>query len=206
MSHKPLYIVLGIAALVVLGFLHWFIVPDLAVVTLDYAADPRVGTGFVKIAEKGEKLIFASKPVMVKSQALKWEGVIAWWPFAVASAVAGSIVGWFIGRGLQVDDFQAAAKSDKDYADQRLAEVERKRLEAEEAQAEAYRLNAQTAKYKRIAEQSKAETAAAQAAQAEAERKLMAERDRHKEAMDKAGARIKELKEKSKKNKPVDEA
>lgn len=206
MSHKPLYILLGISALVVLGFLHWIVVPDLAVITLDYQADPYVGTAFVRLIEKGKALTFADKPiVMVKSQALKWAGVIAWWPFAVASAVAGSIVGWFIGRGLQVDDFQAAAKSDKDYADQRLAEVERKRLEAEEAQAEAYRLNAQTAKYKRIAEQSKTETAAAQAAQAEAERKLLAERDRHKEAMDKAGARIKELKEKSKKNKLIDE-
>lgn len=206
MSHKPLYILLGIAALIVLGWLHWFIVPDLAVITLDYQADPYVGTAFVDIVKKGKALAFADKPLMIKSESRGWSGVVAWWPFAVASAVTGSIVSWFVGRGLQVDDFQEAAKSDKDYADQRLAEVERKRLEAEEAQAEAYRLNAQTAKYKRIAEQSKAETAAAQAAQAEAERKLLAERDRHKEAMDKAGARIKELKEKSKKNKPVDEA
>lgn len=201
MSNRPLYIILLVAGLIALGWLHWFVVPDMVVATLDPKAKLQEGLAFGTITQN---LKFDS-PVMIAAAARGWSGLFNWWPFAFASVMAGGLFGWFLGRLLQVDDFQAAAKADKDYAEQRLEQVERKRIEAEEAQAEAYRLNVQTAKYKRMAEQSKAETAAAQAAQAEAERKLLAERDRHKDEMAKAGARIKELKEKSKKNKALDE-
>lgn len=201
MSNRPLYILLGCASVVALGWLHWFIIPDLVVATVAPAAKLQAGYVFGHISEK----LTLDDYIMLKSSARGWSGLFRWWPFAVASALTGGLFAWFIGRALQVDDHAEAAKADKEYANQRLEEVDSKRLKAESALSEAHRLNSKTAQYRSIAEQAKEAAAAAQAAAAEAERKLLAERDRHKEEMAKAGARIKELKEKAKKNKLVDE-
>lgn len=204
MSHKPLYILLGCAFVVALGWLHRFIIPDLVVVTVDPSAKIQTGYVFGHVSHVSEKLTLDDY-IMLKSSARGWSGLFAWWPFAVASAVAGGVFAWFLGRSLQVNEHAEAAKADKEYANQRLEEADSKRLKAESALSEAHRLNSKTAQYRSIAEQAKASAAEAAAAQAEAERKLLAERDRHKEEMAKAGARIKELKEKAKKNKLVDE-
>jgi DNA segregation ATPase FtsK/SpoIIIE-like protein len=199
MNRQTLYIILLVAAIVTLGWLHWFVVPNLAVVTLDLGADPRPGMAFVGITEKGGKLAFSGSPVMTTADAVGWRGLAAWWPFAVAVGLIGGVIGWFWGRWLQPDDHAAAAADMVERAERTLEEAQQMRQSALRAQELVAVAEAKATRAQHEAAQARKAAEAAEEAAAEAERKLAAERERRKDDMAKTGARIAELKKKAKK-------
>ena len=173
--------------------------PDLVVVTVAPAADIEEGFAFVKITKVAKGYKYADHPLMVETSARGWKGLAAWWPYAVASALVGGAIAWFAGRWLQVDDFAAQAEHKIKKAEDDLAEATQKLMSADSRLTEAKRLESEYDKFKKMAESAKAAKIAAEAVAAEAERKLVAERERHKEELNKAGARFAELKKKMKK-------
>jgi hypothetical protein len=167
----------------------------------------RNGAIFVNVTTpkaNSPQLRMINDPIQVVAYARGWDGVVEWWPFALATALISGMVGWLLGKHFALDIYE-------EDADQRIRDIGYKVKEAEKKLSESiYNNNEAQAARREAADIRKMaremmKTSDAQVQEAddratEAERKLLKERDDHKKTV----AQLINCKAKLKKNKGVD--
>ena len=198
--NTPLYIFLAVVAAGTLIWLHWWVIPDLVLATVDPSGKLQTGYVFGHISKK----LTLDDYIMLKSSARGWAGISAWWPLGLAATVIGSVVGWFVGRFLLSDEHAAAAGEVMRRAEAAGQEADRRAMAASQSERKATQANRAADHHaaeadRRAAAQVAAANQRAGAAEeraADAERKLAAERDRHEADLKAARSRIAILKKK----------
>jgi hypothetical protein len=191
------YIIIGVAALIVFAWLSFSVLPDKGVATLSPLVQGESLNGpvfaVVSTSIKGKlrntKIVQSEKWRHVTNLNTGWDAVIAWWPFALVTALIGGTGGWFLGRMLQDDDYaEGAHKTIKEHG-YKLERAEAKLSEAKNENSLAKQTKAEAEKLKKAA-QNIEERAASQVEEANgrargAEGKLEKERTDHKNRLDK---------------------
>jgi hypothetical protein len=204
------YTILACVAVAFFIWLTWWVLPGRAIIMLSPIAKGELyhgpAYGIVSSSTRGKtnrmEVVRRDEWQRVTECNTGWRAVFAWTPVAMLVALLGCIGGWFLGRYFQKLDYKIIEnKRIAEGADQ----VEQARTRLIEAQALDQKGQAALNEANRLCRSAQAEKQAIQNAAAaqvlvantragEAERKLENERAEHKEAMAKAGARIKELK------------
>lgn len=132
-------ILIAIVMFTLFCWLHWWVMPDLAIVRLDEKEARIPETCYILIGQKDNKLLGHR---IIKGMEYGWDGVPAAWPYMLAGMIPALGIGYCVGelarRKFAIDE---ASEEVRDSAKQTMLDALRIDYDARDIISEATRLN-----------------------------------------------------------------